>query len=310
MRFTGFANPADLDEILDSDAVRVVSPFLSSITLDRISSNRHKSFSLITRLPTSYNSPIAFIENDPAPIIAAIDRMGTKLRILALPSVHSKIFLNENYSWTGSANFTNNGFSGKPELLIRFDGVEPNLDKIFEKYEGQSYLVSKSKLLKLQDWINKGLTEIDSRASRTHQTPDEPEAGVVSYSDFLKWLGSYNGKHKNIATILADRADGGNQMSGHVALAFNGVTSFLRKNPEIRRIIDYKNWTQAEDSALMPLANFIKKYGDEYRGPRGGFWRKYLSTDLGGRQVNGGAGNSIVKRSVLLLPQYLDERGL
>lgn len=236
--------------------------------------------------------------------------MGPKLKIYALPSIHSKIFLNKDRSWTGSANFTNNGFSGKPELLIKFDDVDPNLDKIFGNYLKQSVLVAKSSLMKLQRWIDKGLTEIDCRASRTQQTPDEPESGVASYNDFLTWLANYKQKHKSDAKTLLDRARGGNQMSGHVALAFNGVTSFLRKNPQVRELIDYNTWTQVKPIALKPLASFIKKYGDDYRGPNGGYWRNYLSTDLGGYQTTGGAGNTIVKRCVLLLPQYLDDRGL
>lgn len=309
MQFISHANSSHLDTILDSDKVSIISPFLSGKTVSRIDNNRHTAFSIVTRLPSSYNYPSAFIENDPAPLLDAMERMGSKLKVYALPPVHSKIYINENSSWTGSANFTSNGFSGKPELLIDFEEVDSELSKITKLYISSSTRITKQNLKSLLEWIDDGLTEVASRGGST-ASPDMPEAGGASYSDFLAWLRKYKGLHLADAKILVDRADGGNQMSGHVAIAFNGVASFLRKNPNLRTALMANTSGKPGPEVMKPLSKFIKKHGDSYQGPRGGKWRNYLSSDLGGRQTSGGAGNVIVRRTLVLLPAYLKSRGL
>ncbi|WP_310084329.1 MULTISPECIES: restriction endonuclease PLD domain-containing protein [unclassified Sphingopyxis] len=307
MRFISHALPSDLDVILDSDKVHVVSPFLSEKTISRININRHKTFSLITRLPKSYNFPSAFIENDPKPLLDAMQRMGSKFRLYALPPVHAKIYINEASSWTGSANFTANGFSGKPEILVDFEQVHPELSRTFRTYLQQSTLITKQNLKALIGWIDEGLTEI-SRPGASKATQDEPEAAGASYESFLAWLRTYQGAHKRDAKVLLNRAEGGNQMSGHVAIAFNGVMSFLRKNPNLISNLLANTTGYPGTEVMQPLANFIRQHGDAYKGPRGGKWRSYLSTDLGGRQTGGGAGNVIVRRTLVLIPAYLRDR--
>ncbi|MBY0382486.1 MAG: NgoFVII family restriction endonuclease [Xanthobacteraceae bacterium] len=309
MRFISHAKSSHLDIILDSEKVDIVSPFLSKNTVSKININRHKAFNLVTRLPSSYNYPSAFIENDPAPLLEAMNRMGSKLKLYALPPVHSKIYINEKSSWTGSANFTNNGFSGKPEILVDFEEVNLEIAKIFKSYVSESTLITKKNLQKLLEWIGDGLTEVASRGGST-TSPDVPEAGGASYSDFVSWLRKYQGCHQSDAKILLDRADGGNQMSGHVAIAFNGVVSFLRKNPNLRSPLLASKSGKPGPNIMTPLSDFIKKHGDSYQGPRGGKWRNYLSTELGGRQTSGGAGNVIVRRTLVLLPAYLESRNL
>jgi hypothetical protein len=307
MRFISHAQPGDLDTILDSDKVHVVSPFLSAKTVSRISSNRHKTFNLITRLPRLYNFPSAFIENDPKPLLDAMQRMGSKFRIYALPPVHAKIYINETSSWMGSANFTANGFSGKPEILIDFEQVHPELSRTFRTYLQQSTLITKQNLKALVGWIDEGLTEI-SRHGASKASQDEPESAGASYESFVAWLRTYQGVHKRDAQVLLNRAEGGNQMSGHVAIAFNGAMSFLRKNPGLLSNLLANKTGHPGPEVMQPLANFIRQHGDAYQGPRGGKWRNYLSTELGGRQTGGGAGNVIVRRTLILIPAYLRDR--
>lgn len=310
MEFISHARSAHLDAILDADKVRVASPFLSDGTVARINNNRHKKFELITRLPTTYNYPAAFIENDPRPLRNAMERMGTKFKLYALPTLHAKLYINSSDSWTGSANFTQNGFSGKQELLLRFNGVNAELDRIFCVYKAQAALVSKANLNALISWIDDGLTEVGFRSSNAASTLDEPEGGGASYDSFLKWLAAYKGPHKQEAKTLLDRANGGNQMSGHVATGFNGVASFLRMNPDLRARLKAYNNTNFGPEILTPLSNFIKKHGNKYKGPNGGQWRNYLSVKIGGVQTTGGAGNSIVTKSLLLMPYYLDSKNI
>lgn len=99
-------------------------------------------------------------------------------------------------------------------------------------------------------------------------------------------------------------------MSGHVYPAFNGVLAFLRNYPAYRSKLLTLDDSQIPASILSDLKAFIEVHGDEYRGPRGGYWRRYLSVALGGTQDRGGAGNTVVKKCLVLLPNYMNARGL
>jgi hypothetical protein len=310
MDVTGYAGIEDLEAILDSSSVAVASPFLSPWTLERINPNRHNSFRLITRLPTSFNAPEAFIENDPRPIKNAMELLGRKLAVFALPTLHAKMFFNEHSSWVGSANFTNNGFSGKQELLLRFDGQHPELHSIYKQYIAESKSVSILDINKLIRWMEMGLTEIDNRKSKLGSSPDESELSNASYSDFVNWLSSHNGVKRSIAKHLFVRSTGVNNMSGHIYPAFNGTLSFLRKNPMLITRLEPVTDAQIPADIISKISAFIKKYGDEYRGTKGGYWRSYLSTALGGNQDRGGAGNTVVKKCLVILPLYMKDRGL
>ena len=81
-------------------------------------------------------------------------------------------------------------------------------------------------------------------------------------------------------------------------------------NPDKASKLFSLNDTEIPTAILDHVAAFIKKYGDEYRGTQGGYWRRYLSDSLGGTQTAGGAGNTIVKKCLVLLPIYMRDRGL
>lgn len=306
----GFPGPTDLNAILNSEKLDVVSPFLSKWSLRKIDPEKHKLFRLITRLPEVYHAPVAYLDNDPAPILQAMIAMGKKLQIFALPTVHAKLYMNENSSWVGSANFTKNGFSKKPELLLKFDETPASLVTVFKDYKAQSTLVSLENVQKLNRWCEMGLTKIRSDNPDKNSSPDEAVKVAASFQDFVDWLGKGSGPKQTARKQILAQVNGLNQMSGHVYPAFNGVLAFLRTHPKFIPDLKTANASAIPDDVITSVAKFIRKYGDEYRGVNGGYWRSYLSTQLGGRQVGGGAGNAVVKRSLALLPIYMHDRGL
>lgn len=111
-----------LDEILLGRSINIASPFYSASTIKMLNMDNAEKVSFITRLPNQYNMPVAYIENDPAPLKRLLERSGNKFSLYALPSLHAKLFMNENSVWMGSANFTLNGFSGKQEIVAKFPG--------------------------------------------------------------------------------------------------------------------------------------------------------------------------------------------
>lgn len=304
-----YPNETTLKAILKSGNIDIVSPFVSGWSLSKIKPSRHQAVRLITRLPDKFHAPVAYLDNDPKPIRDAMQRMGVKLSIYALPTVHAKLYVNDKSAWTGSANFTQNGFSEKQELLLQCDDTGP-WGPIFTRYKRDSQKVSLSDINKLVRWCELGLSKTRHKAPDGGTSPDQAVQAGASFEDFVDWLGKAVGPKAPIRKHVYDRVRGKNYMSGHVYPAFNGVMAFLRKNPAHRLKLVHLDDSQIPADILSGLKGFIQVHGDEYRGPQGGYWRRYLSVALGGTQVTGGAGNTVVKKCLVLLPNYMNSRGL
>lgn len=298
-----------LNAILKSGNIDIVSPFVSGWSLSKIKPNRHQAVRLITRLPDKFHAPVAYLDNDPRPIKSAMERMGNSLSVFALPTVHAKLYVNDGSAWTGSANFTRNGFSEKQELLIKCDDTQP-WKSIFTRYKADAQRVRLADINKLVRWCDLGLTKTRQKAPDNGASPDQAVQIAASFEDFVDWLGKAGGPKAPIRRHLYTRVKGANNMSGHVYPAFNGVLAFLRMNTKYLIKLKNLNESQIPQAIVSDLKGFIQTYGDEYRGVRGGFWRNYLSVSLGGTQVSGGAGDTIVKKCLVLLPNYMRDRGL
>lgn len=308
-KIESYPDKSALNSILASAHIDIVSPFVSGWTLAKIKPNRHDAVSLITRLPDQYHAPVAYLDNDPRPIKAALERMGNQLKVYALPTVHAKLFLNEESAWVGSANFTRNGFSKKQEILLRCDETAA-WNAVFKKYRSDAKRVTTAEIDKLVRWHDLGLSKTRQKAPDDGSSPDQAVQAAASFEDFVEWLSKAAGPKSTLRKHVYERVKGKNYMSGHVYPAFNGVLAFLRKHPAYRSKLLTLDDSQIPASILSDLKTFVEAHGDEYRGPQGGYWRRYLSVALGGTQISGGAGNTVVKKCLVLLPNYMNARGL
>lgn len=309
VKIEAYPGESVLKAILKSDNIDIVSPFVSGWSLSKITPSRHRAVSLITRLPDLFHAPVAYLDNDPKPIRSAMERMGNGLIVYALPTVHAKLYLNDGAAWTGSANFTRNGFSGKQELLLKTEDATP-LRNVLKAYKADAYRVRLADIDKLVRWCELGLSKTRQKAPDDGYSPDQAVHVAASFDDFVKWLGKTGGAKASARQHLYGKVHGDNNMSGHVYPAFNGVLAFLRMNKKYKDKLEDLNDNQIPLEILSATRDFIQKYGNEYRGVKGGYWRNYLSTPLGGMQVRGGAGDIIVKKCLVLLPIYMRARGL
>ncbi len=143
-----YPNQDEMKEILSAKKLRIMSPYYSSRSLKEINPTKTESVSFITRLPDQYIMPPSFIDNDPSPLVKLQEKMGRGLSIYALPELHAKLYHNEYATWVGSSNFTYYGFSGKQELLIRFDKNAEKLQGVFDRYLKDAVRVSEDDLSK------------------------------------------------------------------------------------------------------------------------------------------------------------------
>lgn len=297
-----------LEEILSGKSLNIASPFYSASSVALLNIEDAEKISFITRLPDQYNMPVAFIENDPTPLQKILKQPGNKFSLYALPSLHAKLFMNENSVWMGSSNFTLNGFSGKQEIIAQFSGEQDRWSSIFDSYVRDATRVTQADLEKLIHWIQRGLTRINRVP-----VPEDGDDGRIrevpfSFEDFVSWLQEDSAPLPDLRDYLFVRVNGKNFMSGHVRAGFNGAMAFLVANENHMKTLEAVNADKIPTLILNDFSAFVRKFGDEYKGPRGGKWRNYLSTRLGGVQTNGGAGDIIVKRCLHLIPLYAEDR--
>lgn len=294
-----------LDDIVRGKRLRIASPFYSAASISLLDLRKSMEVSLITRLPDQYNMPVAYIENDPAPLKGLLESYGDKVSLYALPSLHAKLFINENSVWMGSSNFTLNGFSGKQEIVAKFSEEKSFWSNIFNSYVDLSTRIAKGDLEKLDTWIQSGLTRI-SRMPPTEKNDDSQIAEVsFSFEEFVLWLQKKHAPLPDLRKHLFDRVKGMNFMSGHVRAGFHGTMAFLAANEQHMDTVVAAGASSVPAAVLGSFSEFVRLHGDEYRGPQGGYWRSYLSTKLGGVQTRGGAGDIIVKRCLVLVPHYI-----
>jgi hypothetical protein len=301
---------ADLKAILTTARLDVVSPFYSGWSLARLDKPTKTKVRLVTRLPNQFYAPPAFVDNDPKPLRKLMQVMGGRLEIYADPNVHAKLYVGTDATWVGSANLSKNGFSGKGELLLKFS-TDAQLRAIFGDFKNLARRVTVADMLKLEGFISAGLTAKVPRPETTGGSTTDGSADVtlgasVTFEDFEAWLSPKVLVHQQIRGSLQNK----NRMVGHAYSAFHGGLQFLSRNrPIALRLLADPDYSSSDDVRL-PLAAFVTAYGANYGGPRGGTWRSKLSTRLGGTQVSGGAGDTLVRRFLVTLPEYMRQRGL
>lgn len=297
-----------LNEIVDSPNLRAASPFYSSASLQLINPSRVRNFTFITRLPSQYIMPTAFIENDPLSLLDLLTRLRHKMKLFALPELHAKLYVSDDYVWVGSSNLTINGFSGKQEIMIQFDGQHKTWSDVYESYRLDAVAIGLSELKKLSEWVSLGLTNVRSPNRSDSHSDTGSKKTPLTLEDFIDWLGDPNQPMADVRKHLHDRVNGKNYMSGHVPPSFNGAMAFLQLNRKYVGALKGVSDQAIPQQVLDEFAAFVRRFGDQYRGSKGGRWRNYLSVRLGGAQVSGGAGDTVAKKCLVLIPAYVKAR--
>jgi len=194
------------------------------------------------------------------------------------------------------------------QFTIDSTGRRTRMSRYYESYRNDAVAVGLSELKKLSEWVSLGLTNVRSPLRSESHSDFGSKRTPLTLEDFIDWLGDHTQPMASLRKHLHDRVNGKNYMSGHVPPSFNGAMSFLQMNrkyiPALQGISDQSIPQQLLDE----FAAFVQRFGDQYRGSKGGRWRNYLSVRLGGAQVSGGAGDTVAKKCLVLIPAYIKAR--
>lgn len=303
-----------LQSVIAGRQLKFIAPFVRRGALDYIVPLSHDMVKLIVRLPRTVNDPLVRLDNDPRDLIDLIDRMGPKIRIFALPGVHTKLYLNGVHAYYGSANFTSTGFGGKPEsLLSTTDPATYQLfQEFFDRYLSESTRVTMPYLNVLRRRLELG--EIEYTSNPEHPDSLTARKGGDDVADFRNWLAELNELDGDYIEDRFDPAAGYN-MGGHVQSAFPGLRQFLRENLDLipslaRQHYTQRTFWQQNPEPIRRLRDFVILKGHGFPANGGGAWRYKLPPFLGGPGPNGGGkGSGLIARMLIYLSRYAIHAG-
>ena len=215
----------DLISIVAGRRLDLIAPFARKGPLREITPARHDRVRIIVRLPLPGQPLPVRLDNDPRDFVDLADRMGAAAQIYGLPSIHTKLYLNGNSAFFGSANFTTMAFSGIGETILRTDDVATyaHLATLFEQYRLASRRLPLAHLRGLARKFDRG--DFDFTA-----TPEEP--AVLSRNPaadredmFRAWLFTLDEIDAQYIEERFDRAAGYNMTCGSACKKdpFSGV---------------------------------------------------------------------------------------
>lgn len=302
-----------LDRVLDGACLDLVAPFATRGALQQLDPARHDRVRIVTRLPRPFDALPRRLDNDPRHFIDLMARFGRNVHVYAMPSVHTKLYLNGSEAFYGSANLTSFGFGSNPEsLLVTSDtSTYRRLSAMFSDYRTRSERVSKAFLDKLARYLLRGALEYSP-------APEQPvllRANPVGDDEahFRSWLRRQPGYDPVYIEARFDPASGYN-MVGHAQSGFPGIRAFLRDNLDLIPTLANATysprafWRSHQDVASR-LREFIILRGHGFPAAGGGDWRRKLPASLGGWSTGGGRGSGLVARLLIFLARYARDEG-
>ena len=277
---------------LDQGAITLATAFYSSRALMSLSV-RAESVTIICRL--DFDSTEEWKRGFVAPdtllsFLQAQQCRGATTLLYAAPTAHAKVYLGNRAALIGSANLTIRGFGGGHEILNRLHGRQALRGTSRALCEYQSSL-KRIELDALQEYVEANQHSVRRAKARKKQKLDQlPKANrsvrshLGSYNDFLHWL---QGVPKESASEIWQRANGKDNLQGHIDRNFHGLRQFFlvfpeafdkmqRADPDTYRL--FKN-----EKMVKNLHDFVHQFAVDEEHFILDRWKTYLPIECGGR---------------------------
>jgi hypothetical protein len=227
------------------------------------------------------------------------------------PDAHAKAYVGKSGALVGSANLTLRGFGGGLELL-QYSHGHSSVDFVRRRLTKYCKRMDRVEIKMLEAFIKqneKRITELRRNVRNEDRLPrlhSGQRRHFGDYDGFLNWLHSLKSVS---AKEVYERANGKNQLSGHIHRNFYGLRQFFLAYPEMIDMfvkLDSDAYKLSADRIQEKrLKKFVKQYANDEEDFVLNIWKTYLPVECGGRA--GGHGGTIgnLNRMFPLIARYL-----
>lgn len=309
----------DLDLInLESKNLTLATAFYSRGALDKLEVAA-ENLTICAQLDLSSLSAWISGRLDPPALLRFIKRSKETCKNVSLMAsniAHAKIYAGDSSYLLGSANLSLRGFAGLGhEILFYEDDVarQALIASALDEYKKQLAVITFDQL---DSYIKaneaKVVSLIESKRSKKFDEDVIPHISSArplrlgGYDDFIKWL--ILNSNTAASEILA-RAQGKNNLSGHIHRNFYGVRQFLLSRPHLiskfSTVPSDSYSLLGDDNTCQLINNFVKYDATNELDFDVTTWRNYLPGKCGGSQDSGGATSGNLNRMIPLIAAYL-----
>lgn len=313
---------ADLDRVgLDSDYLAIASAFYSRQRLDALAIDA-MHLDLLVRLNTSDLTEWINGAVDPDALLDFSQRLiqkSVRVRIFVSPTAHAKVYLGDGGFLVGSANLTVRGFGGLVNEILWYESDLSSrraMKSALEKYRAGLRQLELEELAGFVAKNRNGVKKARAKLGSTRRSIRPAEdmlprsmarpARLGDFLDFVRWLDRQRGDARE---LIARRARGEGQLSGHIKRNFFGLRQFFIAHPaEMQDALRQEPGIYAlhQDPPMQDaLRSFVLREAVDEDALSVSTWRTYLPQSAGGKPKSGGGTSGNLKRMIPLVARYL-----
>jgi hypothetical protein len=309
---------------MNSDYLAIASAFYSKQRLDALHIDA-AHLDLLVRLDTSDVSEWVLGSVAPDALLDFVRRVSgrsIRVRLLVSPTAHAKVYLGSNGFLVGSANLTVRGFGGLANEILWYErdrSATRAMRSVLRRYQAGLRPVELDELARFVELHRDKVKEAKAKlwAARKSRGPAEDQlprqvarpARLGDFADFVSWLDRHRGEAHR---LIARRARGEGQLSGHIKRNFFGLRQFFIAHPsDMRHALrqDANSYTLGQDHVMQgALRAFVLREAVDESALSVSTWRTYLPQSAGGKPKSGGGTSGNLKRMIPIVAQYLNTK--
>lgn len=316
---------ADLDIIgINADYLAIASAFYSKQRLDALHiSATH--LDLFVRLDTSDVSEWVGGSIAPDALLNFVRRLRHRsimVNLFVSPTAHAKVYLGANGFLVGSANLTVRGFGGLANEILWYERdrtATRAMKSVLKRYQAGMHRLEPDELAHFVELNHEKVKNAQTKLRSARRSRELAEdrlprhaarpARLGDFSDFVTWLDTHRG---DAYRLIARRARGEGQLSGHIKRNFFGLRQFFIAHPSNMRYAlrqDANSYTLRQDELMRgTLRAFVLREAVDEDALSVSTWRTYLPQSVGGKPKTGGGTSGNLKRMIPIVAQYLTKR--
>jgi hypothetical protein len=245
------------------------------------------------------------------------EKAGKSVNLFVHPIAHAKVYVGRKKFLVGSANLSTRGFSGVGHELLWESKQQNQHTEIRKSMRDYSDKFQALTLAELKSYVAIHHADVDTFKKNNprrfaafnedrvdHLSPRATRYG--DYEDFKIWLDS---RPEIEAREILDRANGKNNLSGHIRANFFGLRQWMLADPAIQkfgRTVDADTYKFSADAAREArLKEFVETNAANEPGFSLSTWQAYLPKESGGSAKKHGGTIGNLNRMVPLMARYL-----